>query len=142
VKLQPEERNFHCFYQVKKLWLFLEWIRYNNIALLFCSLLDPLSPSSFPSLPPSLPPPLSPSFFLSPLPPQLLVGASDRLLGELQLVRDTSKYSYLSGTKHTASDEQMYSEVLKSMMVRKLLYNYYNNTRAHRAHTPRAMVHC
>ena len=58
------------------------------------------------------------SFSLSfPLPPQLLAGASERLLGDLQLVRDPSKYCYLVGTKHTTNDEHMYSEVLKSMMV-------------------------
>ena len=60
---------------------------------------------------------LSFSLSLPPLSPQLLAGASDRLLGDLQLVRDPSKYRYLSGTKHTANDEHMYSEVLKSMMV-------------------------
>ena len=57
---------------------------------------------------------LSPSISL---PPQLLAGASERLLGDLQLVRDPSKYRYLVGTKHTANDDHMYSEVLKSMMV-------------------------
>ena len=53
--------------------------------------------------------------------PQLLAGASDRLIGDLQLVRDPSKYRYLSGSNRTATDEHMYSEVLKSMMV----YIYY-----------------
>ena len=90
----------------KKICSFLDQYCYKNIYSLSLSLFLSLS--------------LSPSLLLYSLtfpPHQILAGASDRLLGDLQLIRDTSKYRYLSGTKQTTNDEQMYSEVLKSMMV-------------------------
>ena len=74
----------------------------------------------------SLPLP-APSLSLSlPCIHQLLAGADDRLLKELQLEKDPSKYRYLTGSGTTAaslssSDDKIFADVLKAMTVRTVI---------------------